>query len=55
MVDNVVNTLNPTRNAKKEVLEHVTSTAVEEQSAVATDISANTKQTVNGARHISTD
>ena len=52
MVDNVVNALNFIQNAMKEVLEHATSTAVtvEEQSAVATDISANTKQAANEAR-----
>ena len=57
MADSVVNALNSIRNAMKEVLEHVTSTAaaVEEQSAVATDISANTQQAANEARRIGTD
>ena len=52
MVDNVVNALNFIQNVVKEVLEHATSTAVtvEGQSAVATDISANTKQAANEAR-----
>ena len=57
MVDNVVKALNLIRNAMKEVLEHVTSrvSAFEEQSAVATDISANTKQVANGVRRIGAD